>query len=74
MGRPRRFEEPATEAVRIRITPRQKRQLEQVARENRTDLSGAIRDAVESFVADYRDGDRVFTEPAREFRGTKLAS
>jgi hypothetical protein len=38
-GRPRRFEEPATKALTIRLTPEQQRDLRQVAAENHTDGS-----------------------------------
>lgn len=63
MPRPARVDEPASEAIRVRVTPHERRSLEQVARENRTDVSGVIRDAVNSYVSDYRD--------TGVFRGTK---
>jgi hypothetical protein len=53
MARPAIFGEPASEAIRVRVTPRQRRDLEQVARANHTDVAGVIRDAVNEYVADY---------------------
>lgn len=64
MARPARFGEPATEAIRVRVTREQRRELRRVARENRTDVTGVIRDAVNTYVADYRE------RPV--FRGPKL--
>jgi hypothetical protein len=55
MSRPALFGEPATDAIRVRVTPQQRRDLERVARENCTDLAGVIRDAVNTYVADYRE-------------------
>lgn len=63
MSRPTRADAPATDTIRVRVTPDEKRDLQQVARQNGTDLSGVIRDAVNEYVADQRD------DPA--FRGTK---
>lgn len=55
MSRPALFGEPATDAIRVRVTPAQRRDLERVARENHTDVAGVIREAVNEYVADYRD-------------------
>jgi hypothetical protein len=55
MARPAEFDEPATAVIRCRITPSQMRDLAQVARDNDTDLSGVIRQAVNEYVSDYRD-------------------
>jgi predicted transcriptional regulator len=63
MARPCQFDEPASGAIRVRVTPEQRRALEQVARENNTDVSGAIRQAVNDYVADYRDAHPVFRSP-----------
>jgi predicted DNA-binding ribbon-helix-helix protein len=63
MGRPRQFDEPASETIRVRVTPEQRTDLEQVARENNTNLADAIRQAVNDYVADYRDGHPVFRSP-----------
>ena len=62
MARPSLFGEAATEMIRVRVTRSQRRDLEQVARENRADLSGVIRDAVNTYVADYRERP-VFRSP-----------
>lgn len=55
MPRPRRFEERATVVISIRVTPAQQDDLRQVARENHVKLADVIRDAVNSYVADYRE-------------------
>jgi hypothetical protein len=65
VSRPARADTAATETIRVRVTPAERRDLEQVARQNHTDVSGAIRDAVNEYVADSREA-----QPA--FRGTKL--
>lgn len=59
-GRPPVFGEPAEARICIRVTLEQRSALEQVARENATDLSGVIREAVNSFVNDYREDGSVF--------------
>jgi uncharacterized protein (DUF1778 family) len=41
--------------IHIRTTEDERRDLEQVARDNHTDLSGFIREAVNEAVADYRE-------------------
>lgn len=63
MARPARFGEPATDAIRVRVTPDQRRDLERVAQENRTNMAGVIREAVNTYVADYRDKGSVFRGP-----------
>lgn len=55
MSRPATFGTPATDAIRVRVTPEQKRELEQVAKENQTNVASVIREAVNIYVADYRD-------------------
>lgn len=65
MARPAQFGQPAVDAIRIRITVEQRRELEQVARENRTNLAAMIREAVNEYVADYREGAPVFRGPKR---------
>lgn len=48
--------ESATEAVKIRLTPTERRDLEQVARDNRhASLADAIREAINEYVSDFRD-------------------
>ena len=55
-GRPRLFDEPLTEEVRVRVTKSQRAALERAARANRTDLSGVIRDAADSYQDEYGAG------------------
>ena len=62
MSRPAIFGEPATEAIRVRVTRDQRLALERVALENHTDVAGLIRDAVNTYVADYKDS-AVFVVP-----------
>lgn len=69
MARPPTFGTPATAAIRIRVTPAQRQTLEAVAHDNHTTVAGVIRDAVNGYVADYRDGPPVFP-----FRGPKLGA
>lgn len=66
MSRPRLFEESASTVIRVRVTPEQRRALEEVARDNATNLTGVIREAVNTYVGDYRDGS--------VFRGTEHGS
>lgn len=56
----RQFDEPATTVISVRVTLTQRRDLQQVARENQTCLSGVIREAVDEYVSDYRDDHPVF--------------
>ena len=63
MARPAKYGAPATQAIRIRLTADQRRDLEQVAKQNDTDLTGLIREAVNSYVADCRDGEPAFCSP-----------
>jgi hypothetical protein len=63
MGRPRVFDAPATQAIRIRVTPAQRADLERVALDNKTDMATVIREAVNEYVTDYRESG--------VFRGTK---
>jgi hypothetical protein len=60
MANHRQFDEPTTVILRIRVTPAQRRDLEQVARDNRDTVSGVIREAVNEFAADYRENRPVF--------------
>jgi hypothetical protein len=52
-GRPRSID-PATTAIRVRVTDAQRLDLRRVAAENRTNISGVIRQAVNEYVSDYR--------------------
>jgi hypothetical protein len=48
--------ESATAAVSIRLTPTERRDLEQIAAENHhASLADAIREAINEYVADFRD-------------------
>lgn len=55
MARPRRYQQPADRAVRVRLTESQRADLEDVAAANGVDLSGVIRDAIDEYVSDYRE-------------------
>lgn len=51
-----KHDEPATDVVRIRLTPTQRRDLDQVALENHhPSLAAMIREAINTYVGDYRD-------------------
>jgi hypothetical protein len=63
-GRPPLADAPATSRIYVRVTPAQRLELRRVASDNRTGMSGIIREAVNEFVSDY--GDR------RTFRRTKV--
>ncbi len=60
MSRPLMFDMPAEVVIRFRVTRSQWRDLERVAVANNTNPSGVIREAVNTFVADYQDGPSVF--------------
>lgn len=55
MPRPLMFDAAATETIKVRVTPEQKRDLARIADANQTDLAGVIREAVNEYVADFRD-------------------
>lgn len=55
MPRPLRYDAAATVAIYVRVTPAQKRDLERIADDNDQTVSDVIREAVNEFVADYRD-------------------
>lgn len=59
-GRRPSFGAPATVRICVRVTTAQRDDLLQVARVNQTDISGAIRDAVDGYVSDFRDDEPVF--------------
>ncbi len=54
-GRPPRAERRATERVEFVVTVEERAALQQVATENGQPLSTVIREAVNSYVADYSD-------------------
>lgn len=53
-GRPQSTE-PANQTIRVRVTPAQRLELRRVATENGTRVAGIIREAVNEYVADYRE-------------------
>lgn len=59
-GRRPAFGSPATVVLRVRVTEAQRDDLRRVAQVNQTDISGAIRDAVDGYVSDFRDDAPVF--------------
>ena len=60
MGRPRILDDLAETVIRVRVTRSEWRDLKQVAAENRTCVSVAIREAVNEYVSDYRESGPVF--------------
>jgi hypothetical protein len=62
-GRPPLNEVAATERIYVRVTPAQRLELRRVASDNKTHVSGIIREAVNEYVSDY--GER------NPFRRTK---
>ena len=60
MANHRKFDTPTTVILRIRVTSAQRRDLEEVARDNHTTISGALREAADEYVADYRDNHPIF--------------
>ena len=54
-GRPPIDDVPATARLYVRVTPAQRLELRRVASDNRTGMSGIIREAVNEFVNDYGD-------------------
>lgn len=53
MARPAIFGEPASETIRVRVTPGQRADLERVAAANHTDVASVIREAVNEYAADF---------------------
>ena len=68
MARPRRYEASATAQLAVRLTPQQHRDLKAVAQANRSTVVDVVRDAVNEFVDDYRDGPPVFPRRRRSVR------
>ena len=64
-GRPPRFGVRATERVQFTVTPDQLQALEIVAKENDLKLVDVVRDAVNSYVADYSDRAGPFAKAMR---------
>jgi hypothetical protein len=59
-GRRPAFGSAATVVITVRVTEAQRADLRRVAAVNQTDVAGAIRDAVDGYVSDFRDNDPVF--------------
>lgn len=57
-----KFDRAATQTIRVRVTPEQRRDLDRVARDNNSRMADVIRDAVNEFVNDYGER-RVFRGP-----------
>lgn len=55
VGRPPLNDVPATTRIMVRVTPAQRLELRRVATDNRTGVSGIIREAVNEYVSDYGD-------------------
>jgi hypothetical protein len=68
MPNQRQFDAPASVVVRVRVTMCQLRDLERVARDNCTTVSGVLRDAADEYVSDYRDHQPVFGSNRRTVR------
>jgi hypothetical protein len=66
-GRPPLDQEAATDRIHVRVTPGQRLEVRRVAAENGTSVSGVIREAVNEYVADYRESNRrLFRLPKRK--------
>jgi hypothetical protein len=61
-GRRPTYGEPATVGLRHRVTRRQKSDLLEIARAEGRPMSEVVRDALDEYVADFRDR-RVFQKP-----------
>lgn len=60
-GPPPQRGETASVRITVRLTPAERDDLERVKHDNQApDLASVIRDAVNAYVADYRDDDPVF--------------
>lgn len=65
IGRPSRMGEPSMSRVEFRLTADERAALLVVAKENRLPTATLIREAVNCFVSDYREGDVVFPDRRR---------
>ncbi len=54
-GRPPIHADTATDRIYVRVTPAQRLELKRVASDNRTGVSGIIREAVNEFCGDYEE-------------------
>lgn len=55
MPRRTKYGSPAADTIRVRVTRVQRIDLVQVAKDNRVRVYDVIRDAVDQYVADYRE-------------------
>jgi hypothetical protein len=60
LGRPPLYDQAATTRIWVRVTPAQRLELRRVASDNRTGVSGIIREAVNEFVSDAGERRRPF--------------
>jgi hypothetical protein len=68
MSRPARTDTPATAWIHVRITIEERRDLEQLARQNLVDISGVIREAVNVYCADCQEGRPPFRDTKHQPR------
>lgn len=54
-GRPTLESEPVSARIQLRVTPAQRLELRRVAQDNRTNVSGVLREALNEYVSDYQD-------------------
>jgi len=64
-GRPR-LADPASASLELRVTAGQRQELEQIARENHTTVSGMIRDAVLTYCAELDERAARSRRPRRQ--------
>jgi hypothetical protein len=63
-GRPTIYGTRASERMAFRLTDDQKRDLREIAKAEDRDMTMIVRDAVDEYVADYRER-KLFTKPNR---------
>ena len=69
MARPRTYDELATRWVHVRVTDAQLAKLREVASEQRLPVTSVVREAVNTYVEDYREGDGPFRDTKSEQAG-----
>jgi hypothetical protein len=72
MARPRLFDVAVSRNRSVRLTAAQARELEDVARDNATNVGDVIREAVNEYVSDYRE--RVIFPAHQPYRRRRRAS
>lgn len=72
-GRPRRCTDTSARNLTIRMTGQERADMETVARDSAMSLSEVVREAVNEFVADYRER-AVFETPRRRVVSCESAS